>query len=245
MKEQMTFRAKEALDECDTIIGYKTYVRLIEDSVQGKEIVSLGMTEEVQRAQKAVAMALEGKTVGLISGGDAGIYGMAGLAFEVLKERGETQLPVEVVPGVSALNAAASLLGAPMNHDFASISLSDLLTDWETIEKRIRAAGEADFIIALYNPKSGKRTWQIEKTREILLQCRPGSTPVGIVKAAYREKQEVIVTDLKNMLAHEIGMLSTVVVGNLSTYVSNGKMITPRGYGKKYTLGPGAGGEDV
>ena len=176
------------------------------------------------------------KQPALSSGGDAGIYGMAGVALETLIAMGRDDLPVEVVPGVSALNAAASLLGAPLGHDFAAISLSDLLTDWETIEKRIRAAGEADFIIVFYNPRSGQRTWQIEKAREILLGHRPGTTPVGLVTSAYRDGQEVVVTDLEGMLSHDMGMLTTAIIGNRSTYIHAGKMITPRGYRNKYGL---------
>jgi precorrin-3B C17-methyltransferase len=232
--ELMTLRAREAIGECGVIVGYKTYVRLIEGLTHGKEIVSLGMMEEMKRAQKAVELASEGKVVGLISSGDAGIYGMAGLALEALKEMKADTIAVEVVPGVPALCAAASLLGAPLGHDFAAISLSDLLTEWEVIEKRIMAAAESDFIIVLYNPKSGKRTWQLERAREILLKSRPGTTPVGLVTSAYREGQKVAITDLERMLSHEAGMLTTVVIGNLSTYVHGDKLITPRGYQKKY-----------
>lgn len=233
-REHMTLRAEEAIRECDVIVGYRTYVSLIEEMVRDKEVIALGMMEEVKRAQKAIELAMEGRVVGLISGGDSGVYGMAGLALETLSEAGSAHILVEVIPGVSALNAAASLLGAPINHDFASISLSDLLTDWTTIESRVRAAGEADFILALYNPKSKKRTWQIEKVRDILLEHKPETTPVGIVTAAYREGQSVVLTDLKNMLSHDIGMMTTVIVGNSATFTHDGKMITPRGYHRKY-----------
>ncbi|MBI5186787.1 MAG: precorrin-3B C(17)-methyltransferase [Nitrospinae bacterium] len=232
--EQMTLRAREAIGECDVIVGYKTYVRLIECLASGKEVISLGMTEEIERARKAVELALEGKVVGLVSSGDAGVYGMAGLALEALKERQADTVAVEVVPGVPALCAAASLLGAPLGHDFAAISLSDLLTEWKTIEKRIMAAAESDFIIVLYNPKSGKRTWQLERAREIILGHRPGTTPVGLVTSAYREGEKVVLTDLERMLSHEAGMLTTVIIGNLSTYIHGNKLITPRGYQKKY-----------
>ncbi len=232
--EQMTLRAREAIRECDTIVGYKTYIGLIEEMLQDKEVIALDMMEEVKRARKAVELASEGRVVGLISGGDAGVYGMAGLALETLKENGNPPISVEVIPGVTAMNAAAALLGAPVSHDFASISLSDLLTDWKIIEERVRAAGKADFILILYNPKSRKRIWQIEKVREILMGFRHGTTPVGIVTAAYREKQSVVLTDLKNMLSHDMGMMTTVIVGNSSTFVHDGKMITPRGYHRKY-----------
>lgn len=232
--EQMTLRARQAIGECEVIIGYKTYVRLIESLAAGKEVISLGMTEEMKRARKAVELALEGKVVGLVSSGDAGVYGMAGLALEALKERQADAVAVEIVPGVPALCAAASLLGAPLGHDFAAISLSDLLTEWETIEKRIMAAAESDFIIVLYNPRSGKRTWQLERAREIVLGHRPSTTPVGLVTSAYREGEKVVLTDLERMLSHEAGMLTTVIIGNLSTYVHGNKLITPRGYQKKY-----------
>lgn len=168
--EHITERAKEALKESDCIIGYKTYVDLIADFIEGKEIISTGMSEEVSRAQAAVKLAEEGKTVAVISSGDAGVYGMAGLVYEVLVEQGWKEadgVGVEIVPGISAINSCASLLGAPVMHDACTISLSDHLTPWDLIAKRIEAAGAADFVIALYNPKSGRRTRQIAEAQRI------------------------------------------------------------------------------
>ncbi|WP_379969845.1 precorrin-3B C(17)-methyltransferase [Ectobacillus sp. sgz5001026] len=237
--EHITKRAKEAIGECDIVIGYKTYVDLIEGLLVGQTIVSTGMTEEVSRAQEAVRQAEQGKNVAVISSGDAGVYGMAGLVYEVLLGAGwrkETGVEVEIIPGISAINSCASLLGAPIMHDACTISLSDHLTPWTLIEKRIDAAAQADFVIAFYNPKSGRRTRQIEEAQRILLKYRSPNTPVGLVKSAYRDRQDVVITNLANMLEHEIGMLTTVIVGNSSTFVYDNLMITPRGYQRKYTL---------
>lgn len=239
-EDHMTYRAREAFSECDIIIGYKTYIELIEPILTDQKVIRAGMTEEVGRAQEAVRLAEEGHTVGVISSGDAGVYGMAGLIYEVLVEKGwkeEDGIKVEVVPGVSAIHACASLIGAPVMHDACTISLSDHLTPWEWIKKRVEAAAMADFVIALYNPKSGRRTRQIEETQKILLKYRSPKTPVGLVKSAYRERQHIVITDLEHMLDHEIGMLTTVIIGNSTTYLYDGKMITPRGYQRKYTLG--------
>ncbi|KGR74047.1 precorrin-3B C(17)-methyltransferase [Ureibacillus sinduriensis] len=238
--EHITKRAIDALQQSEYIIGYKTYVELIADLVTAKSIVSTGMTEEVSRAQEAVRQAELGNIVSVISSGDSGVYGMAGLVYEVLIEMGwkqDTGIEVEVVPGISAINSCASLLGAPVMHDSCTISLSDHLTPWTVIEKRIEAAAMADFVIALYNPKSGRRTRQIVEAQRILLQYRSPSTPVGLVKSAYREKQQIVMTTLAEMLNHEIGMLTTVIIGNSSTFYYDNKMITPRGYQRKYTLG--------
>ena len=235
----ITVRAREAIQESQVIIGYNTYVDLIRDLLTNQDIVRTGMTEEVSRAQKAVDLATEGKVVAVISSGDAGVYGMAGLVYEVLIERGwrdgENPL-VEVIPGISAINSCAALLGAPIMHDSCTISLSDHLTPWAVIEKRIEAAASADFVIALYNPKSGRRTRQIAETQRILLQYRDPKTPVGLVKSAYRDRQHVVRTTLDDMLNHDIGMLTTVVIGNSSTFYYDELMITPRGYQRKYTL---------
>jgi precorrin-3B C17-methyltransferase len=178
--------------------------------------------------------------VAVISSGDAGVYGMAGLVYEVLMEQGWTQaegVEVEVIPGISAVHSAGSLLGAPIMHDSCTISLSDHLTPWELIAKRVEAAAMADFVIALYNPRSGRRTRQIVETQRILLQYRSPQTPVGIVKSAYRDRQHVVVTSLADMLNHDIGMLTTIIIGNSATKLYDGLMITPRGYQRKYTLG--------
>ncbi|MGG3801308.1 precorrin-3B C(17)-methyltransferase [Metabacillus fastidiosus] len=238
--DHITHRAKEALQESDMIIGYKTYVELIEGLLTDQEIISTGMTEEVTRAQEAVKQAEQGKKVAVISSGDAGVYGMAGLVYEVLVEKGwdrKTGVEVEVIPGVSAINSCGSILGAPIMHDACTISLSDHLTPWSLIEKRIDAAAQADFVIALYNPKSGRRTRQIAEAQRILLSYRSPDTPVGLVKSAYREREQVVITNLKEMLDHDIGMLTTVIIGNSSTFLYDDLMITPRGYQRKYTLG--------
>lgn len=237
--EHITDRARQAIQESDVIIGYNTYVDLIRGLLTDQEIVRTGMTEEVSRAIEAVKQAEMGKKVAVISSGDAGVYGMAGLVYEVLIQKGWTEgngVDIEVIPGVSAVNSSASLLGAPLMHDFCTISLSDHLTPWEVIAKRVEGAGMADFVIALYNPRSGRRTRQIVETQQILLQYRSPQTPVGLVKSAYRERQSVILTTLGEMLEHDIGMLTTVIIGNSSTFVYDGKMITPRGYQRKYTL---------
>jgi len=236
----ITYRAVEAIKASDYIIGYKTYVELIKNLLNVKQkIISTGMTEEVSRAQAAVKLAEEGHQVAVISSGDSGVYGMAGLIYEVLVEQGwhkESGVEVEVIPGISAINSCSSLLGAPIMHDSCTISLSDHLTPWTIIEKRLEAAAAADFVIALYNPKSGRRTKQIVEARRILLKYRSPNTPVGLVKSAYRERQSIVITTLDNMLEHEIGMLTTVIIGNTSTFVYDDLMITPRGYQRKYTL---------
>ncbi|NSL50677.1 precorrin-3B C(17)-methyltransferase [Calidifontibacillus erzurumensis] len=238
-EKHFTERAKEAIRECDCILGYKTYIDLVKNLIEDKEIISTGMSEEVERAQAAVKIAEAGKKVAVISSGDAGVYGMAGLIYEVLAEKGwdpKTGFEVEVVPGISAINSCASLLGAPIMHDACTISLSDHLTPWELIARRIEAAAMADFVIALYNPKSGRRMRQIEEAQKILLKYRSRETPVGLVKSAYRERQHVVITTLEEMFNHEIGMLTTVIIGNSTTFVYSGKMITPRGYQRKYSL---------
>ncbi len=237
--EHITERARQAITECNVIIGYNTYVDLIRDLLTTQEVVRTGMTEEVSRAQAAVKLAVQGKQVAVISSGDAGVYGMAGLIFEVLIEMGwkpSDSPTVEIIPGISAINSCASLLGAPIMHDACTISLSDHLTPWEIIKKRVVAAAMADFVIALYNPRSGRRTRQIVETQQILLQHRSPQTPVGLVKSAYRKQEYVVRTTLEHMLNHDIGMLTTVIIGNSTTFYHGDLMITPRGYQRKYTL---------
>ena len=237
--EHITERARQAIEESEVIIGYNTYVDLIQGLLTNQTIVRTGMTEEVSRAQEAVRQAEMGKRVAVISSGDSGVYGMAGLVYEVLIEKRwkpATGVEVEVIPGISAINSCASLLGAPVMHDACTISLSDHLTPWETIAKRVEAAASADFIIALYNPRSGRRTRQIVETQRILLKYRSPETPVGLVKSAYRDREQVIMTTLGSMLEHDIGMLTTVIIGNSTTFMYEGLIITPRGYQRKYTL---------
>ncbi|WP_126425488.1 precorrin-3B C(17)-methyltransferase [Brevibacillus marinus] len=237
--DHITKRARDAIQESEVVIGYTTYVELIRGLLTDQVVISTGMTEEVSRAREAVRQAERGKKVAVISSGDAGVYGMAGLIYEVLVEQGWREadgVAVEVIPGISAINSCAALLGAPVMHDACTISLSDHLTPWELIARRIEAAAQADFVIALYNPRSGRRTRQIVEAQQILLRYRSPATPVGIVKSAYRERQRVVLTTLAEMLEHEIGMLTTVIIGNSSTFVYDDKMITPRGYQRKYTL---------
>ncbi len=192
------------------------------------------MMKEVERCGQSLKLASSGKKVALVSGGDPGIYAMAGLVFEMARDT-ELTCEIEVIPGIAAVNGCAARLGAPLMHDFAAISLSDLLTPMELIEKRLEATAMADFVVAIYNPKSKKRTKQIVRAREIFLQHRSPDTPVGIVTAATRENETITITTLDKMLEAEIGMQSTVIIGNSQTYVWQGKMITPRGYAEKYT----------
>ncbi len=233
----MTQRAREAIAASDVVIGYATYIKLVTPLLSGKRVIRKGMTEEIDRCVEAHAHAREGRTVALISSGDIGIYGMAGPTYEVLLQAGwhpDSDIEVEVVPGATALSACAALVGAPLTHDFCAISLSDLLTPWPVIARRLEAAARADFVVALYNPKSGRRTGQIVEAQRILLRHRAPDTPVAVVKSAYRPKQSIQATRLADMADCEIGMLSTVLIGNRSTYRQAGLMITPRGYANKY-----------
>ena len=240
-EEHMTPRAKQCIEESNVIIGYETYIALIEHLIKGKEVHAYPMTQEVERANQAIDFAEKGKTVSLVSSGDAGIYGMAGLVYEVLAEKGWTRkdgIYVEIVPGVSALNSCAALVGSPLMTDFAVVSMSDLLVPWDIIVKRVDAAARGDFVIVIYNPQSKKRIHQLRDTKDILLKYRTPSTPVAIVKAAYRDSQNIVITDLEHMLDYSdnLGMLSTLIVGNSSTFMFDGLMINPRGYQSKYTL---------
>jgi precorrin-3B C17-methyltransferase len=235
----MTQRAREAIAEADTVIGYVTYIKLVADLLGGKEIIRKSMTEELDRAIEALERARAGRKVALISSGDAGVYGMAGPTYEVLFQAGWTPssgIEVEIVPGASALNSCAALVGAPLTHDFCAVSLSDLLTPWPVIARRLDAAAAADFVVALYNPKSGRRTRQIVEAQRLFLRHRRADTPVAIVKSAYRKRQRIEFSTLAHMAEAEIGMLSTVLIGNSHTFVREGCMVTPRGYANKYDL---------
>lgn len=236
-EQHMSFRAKNAIAEADIVIGYTTYIKLVKELLVGKEVIKKGMTEEIDRCVEAYQQAKNGKTVALISSGDVGVYGMAGPTYEVLLQSGWTPndaIKVEIVPGSTALSACASLVGAPLTHDFCAISLSDLLTPWTVIARRLEAAAQADFVVALYNPKSGRRTQQIVQAQAILLRYREPSTPVAIVKSAYRRRQTIQLVRLDEMADCDIGMLTTVLIGNSSTYIKHELMITPRGYANKY-----------
>lgn len=230
-RDQMSMMALKAIEESDVIVGYKTYIDLIEDLLEGKEIINSGMKKEVERCELTIDEAQKGKVVSIVSSGDPGVYGMAGVILELVHKK-NSDVEVEIVPGITAANAAAASLGAPLMHDYAVISLSDLLTDWEVIKKRIDCAAAGDFIIALYNPRSKGRVNQIVEARDIILNHRNGSTTVGIVRNAKRKGEEVVVTNLEKMFEHEINMFTMVIIGNTNTYEMNSKMITPRGYFK-------------
>jgi precorrin-3B C17-methyltransferase len=248
--EQMSKRAKDILISCDTIVGYTKYIELIRPLVEGKTVISTGMTQEVHRVEQAIQTAMAGKSCAIVSSGDPGIYAMAGLVFEMCLNKGihlvqkknvretelERTLVIEVAPGIPALSSGAALLGAPLMHDFAVISLSDLLTPWEVIEKRLEAAAMADFVIVIYNPKSKKRHWQLEKAQQIILKHRSGDTPVGLTSNIMRDGESVEIIKLKNLHIASVNMLTTVFVGNSHTAAHQGFMVTPRGYANKYQL---------
>ena len=239
--DHMTFRAKEVITESDTIVGYETYVNLVQDLIKDKTVYRYAMTQEVERAHQCIDLAKSGKIVSLVSSGDPGIYGMAGLIYETLAESGwnpKDGLQVEIIPGVSALNSCASIVGSPLMTDFAVVSMSDLLVPWEIIQKRVEAAAQGDFVIVIYNPASKKRIHQLEKTRQILLKYRKSTTPVAIIKGAFRESETIVMTDLDDLPNHSdtLGMISTVIIGNSSTYTYKDLMINPRGYKSKYNL---------
>jgi cobalt-precorrin 5A hydrolase/precorrin-3B C17-methyltransferase len=219
--------AREALAESELVVGLEQYVDRVRHLLRpGTRVLTLPLGNEVERAGKALAEARAGGSVALVSSGDVGVYAMASPALEMAGE----DVEVVVVPGVAAAQAAASLLGSPLGHDHCSISLSDLLTPWEVIEKRVRAAAGGDFVVSLYNPRSKGRDWQLGRVREILLEARPPDTPVGIVREAYREEQGVVLTDLGSLRPEDADMLTIVVVGNSQTRVVAGRMVTPRGY---------------
>ncbi|MFW6269545.1 MAG: precorrin-3B C(17)-methyltransferase [Bacillota bacterium] len=231
----MSVKAYRLLKKVEVIVGYNTYINLIEDLIEeDTSVYSSGMKQEVERGEKAISLAQKGKKTAIISSGDPGVYGMAGLIMELIHQK-KLELDIEVIPGITAANAAAAGLGAPLMHDYAVISLSDLLTPWSVIKKRLKNAARGDFIIVLYNPKSKKRTEPIQEAQNIFLNFRDPDTPVGIVRKARRGQEEIIFTSLKNMLDNTIDMLTTVIIGNKNTYISepsekNKMMITPRGY---------------
>lgn len=243
--DHMTYRAKQVIEESEVIVGYDTYVSIVEDLISGKEVYRYPMTQEVDRANQAIQFAEKGRIVSLVSSGDPGIYGMIGLIYEILadkKWKRGTGIYVECVPGVSSLNSCSALVGSPLMTDFAVVSMSDLLVPWEMIVKRVEAAALGDYVTVIYNPASKKRVHQLQDTRDIFLKYRNPETPVAIVKGAYRESQAVVLTTLKDILNHSdmLGMITTVIVGNSSTYNYEGMMINPRGYRSKYELVPTA-----
>ncbi len=233
--DHITPAALRAITDAEVIVGYTTYLDLIKELLRDKEVFATGMTREVQRCSKAIEAASSGRTVALVCSGDPGIYAMAGLVFE-LAAKGGGAPDIEVVPGVPALSACASRLGAPLMHDFAAISLSDRLTPWEKIEKRLHAAAGADFVIVIYNPRSRGRLDHLERATAIVSRYRKGTTPVGIVKAATREEEKVFVTTLDRIPFEEVDMQSTVIIGNNKSFIWKERIITPRGYGEKYGI---------
>jgi len=224
-----TRRAEQAIAESQVVVGYNRYLSLIADLTEGKELISSGMTKEQERCLAAIQRAEQGATVALISSGDAGIYGMAGLALELAGREGAA-IPIEIVPGVTAAGAAAARLGAPLMLDFACISLSDLLVPWEMIRKRLEAVASADLVAVLYNPRSKKRSDQLEEAASVFGRYREGKTPVGIGTAVGTEDEEIILSDLDHFLDLNINMRSVVIIGNRTSKVVDGWFITPRGY---------------
>lgn len=241
-KEDITPAVLEAVQQADAIVGYKYYFQFIESYIKpGCSCIDTGMKKERERAKEAFLLAEQGKTVVVISSGDAGIYGMAPLIYEMKRQRtasGSTvvsnaaDIEVITLPGISAFQKAASLLGAPIGHDMCIISLSDLMTPWQVIERRIKAAAVGDFVTAIYNPKSHDRYWQLYRLQELFLQERSEETPVGYVRQAGREEQEVKITTLGAFDPEDVDMFTVILIGNSQSYVDKGKFITPRGYYK-------------
>jgi precorrin-3B C17-methyltransferase len=229
--EGMTVRAQQALAASEIVVGYEAYIALLGPLCEGKVVISSGMGKEQERCEAALREAFTGRSVALVSSGDAGIYGMAGLALDIaLHKKAVDRVAIEIIPGVPAFVAAAALVGAPLTHDFAVISLSDLLTPWEKIAQRLEAAADADFVVCLYNPRSTQRTHQLEQAREIIMRYRAGQTPCAIVRNAYRPGQSIVTTSLHDLLQHQIDMLCIVFIGNSETRMDGPWMITPRGY---------------
>ena len=249
--DHLSIRARDVLKAVDTIIGYRTYTDLIKPLVTEQKIISSPMKKELDRARTAIKTVKNGQNCALICSGDSGIYALAGLVFDVCRNNDITVFPgnrqntsidehsglcIEIIPGIPALCAGSALLGAPLTHDFAVISLSDLLTPWETIRKRLEAAAAADFVIVLYNPKSKKRDWQLGQAQQIILTHRDPMTPVGIVTSAMREEERVSMVTLDQLAEAEVSMQTTVFVGNSTTSRYLDFMFTPRGYADKYSL---------
>jgi precorrin-3B C17-methyltransferase len=224
----MTYEAVAAIEAANVVIGYDVYVDLVRPLIGNKDVISTGMTREIERCNKALEMALAGKRVALVCSGDAGIYGMAGLMMEVAAEH--PTLEITVCAGVTAATATAARLGAPLTHDFAIISLSDLLTPWEKISKRVSLAAEADLTICLYNPRSKKRRDHLTKAAELMLEHKSPTTPCGYVKNAGRDGETAVLCTLAELAQQDIDMFSTIIIGNSETKVLNGRLITPRGY---------------
>ena len=225
--EDMTLRARAALDDASVIVGYTTYANLIRPLFPGKEYIVTGMRRETERCRAAVECAKAGRTAAIVSSGDAGVYGMAGLALEMAAGTG---VEVEIVPGVTAALSGAARLGAPIGHDFAAISLSDLLTPWEKIEKRLTLAAEADFCLVLYNPASRRRTDALKRACEIVMRHASPDTVCGAVRNAGREGEETLVMTLRELASYTADMCTTVFIGNSQTKTVGSGIVTPRGY---------------
>ena len=235
----------EAVAQSDIVVGYNYYFQFIKSYLRPEtRCIDTGMKREKLRAQQAFEMAEEGNTVCVISSGDSGIYGMAPLIYEMKRDRG-SDIEIEVLPGISAFQKAASLLGAPIGHDFCIVSMSDLMTPWERIEKRIKAAADGDFITAVYNPKSEGRYWQLYRLKVIFLQYRDAATPVGFVRQAGREEQNVTVTTLGEFNPEDIDMFTIVIIGNSQSYIYDNHFITPRGYYRNQTTEAAGIGQEI
>lgn len=227
-EKYMTQAAHAALMESEIIVGYDLYVELIKALIEGKTVLSTPMKQEVARCRMALEHALEGRTVAMVCSGDAGVYGMAGIVMEVAREHPEVD--IEVVSGITAAVSSAAVLGAPLIHDFAIISLSDLLTPWEKIEKRLRLAAEADFVICLYNPSSMKRKDYLRKACDIILEHQSPKTECGYVRNIGREGESAVLCRLEDLREASVDMFTTVIIGNSQTKQLNGRLVTPRGY---------------
>ena len=244
-KEDITPAVLEAVRKADAIVGYKYYFQFIEPYVKpGCECIDTGMKKERERAEQAFLLAEQGKTVVVISSGDAGLYGMSPLIYEMKQVR-QDNIEIVSLPGISAFQKAASLLGAPIGHDMCIISLSDLMTPWEVIERRIKAAAVGDFVTAVYNPKSHGRYWQLYRLQELFLQERSADAPIGYVRQAGREEQEIKITTLAQFNPEDVDMFTVILIGNSQSYISDGKIITPRGYYREEKQGGTKIGQDI
>jgi precorrin-3B C17-methyltransferase len=251
--DDITPAVLHAVREADAVVGYKYYFQFVTPYLKaGCECIDTGMKRERDRAEQAFLLAQEGKTVVVISSGDAGIYGMAPLIYEMQQSTSgsegrniDSAIDIEVLPGISAFQKAASLLGAPIGHDLCIVSLSDLMTPWEVIERRIRAAAEGDFVTAVYNPKSNGRYWQLYRLQELFLQRRAATTPVGYVRQAGRDEQKVTTTTLADLDPEDVDMFTVIIIGNSQSYVADGKFITPRGYYREQAGGAEKPGQQI
>ena len=228
-KQFMTMQAVEIIEQADLIVGYTTYTDILKAQFPDKKYISTPMRKETDRCRLAIEKALDGNTVAMVSSGDSGIYGMAGIMLEIADDM-QADVEIVTVPGITAASTAASVLGAPLMHDLSLISLSDLMTPLELIFRRVEAAASADFVISLYNPKSGKRVDYLEKAADIIMKYRDKGTPVGIVRNAGRPDQKAWLTTLSELKNEPVDMFYVVIVGNSQTYIKNNRMITPRGY---------------